>query len=520
MSIISFSFLFFVIILGLVYFFVPKKYQWILLLAGNLVFYAYSGYQFLIYLLGCTYFIWYAAVQIDKNSLALKSALSAAADKEQKDALRRTYGKKKNLWITAALVLTLGVWIVLKYGPFLLDSFASVFHFPELQGVLQFIVPLGMSFYTFDAIGYMIDVSRGKYGAEKNYFRFLTFVSYFPHIVQGPFSRFDALGKTLFAEHRFSFDRLSEGFGCILWGYFKKLLIADKLALTVGEIFARFTGYEGIHILFVMFLYAVQLYADFSGYIDIISGISHILGIELETNFKQPFFSVSIEEFWRRWHMTLGHWFRDYLFYPISRSENSRKIRNRFPPQIAKHMVSFIAMFWVWSASGLWHGANWTFLVWGWLNMLIMWFSQVLDPAYRKGREMFRISQDNKIWHGFRIIRTFCITCFLFFLTRADSLSHAGKMLGQIKLFSAHNAVQNVYGLFPGLDEHMVWVAAAAVMLMLLIDILSEAGKWDPIKRRTPFFVKDLVFVLIIVSLILFGGNGEDVAKGFIYANF
>ena len=520
MSIISFSFLFFVIILSLFYLIIPKKCQWILLLAGNLVFYAYSGYQYLIYLLSCTFFTWYAAIQIDKYSLALKSGLTRAADKEEKDALRRTFGKKKNLWITAALFLTLGVWIVLKYGSFLLDSFASVFHLPEFQGVLQFIVPLGMSFYTFDAIGYMIDVSRGKYRAEKNFSRFLTFISYFPHIVQGPFSRFDALGKTLFVGHRFSFNRLSEGFGRILWGYFKKLLIADKLALTVNEIFANHTGYGGVHILFVIFLYAVQLYADFSGYIDIISGISHILGIELEMNFRQPFFSVSIEDFWRRWHMTLGHWFRDYLFYPISRSERSRKIRNRFPPHIAKHMISFIAMFWVWSASGLWHGANWTFLVWGWLNMMIMWVSQILDPVYRKSRDIFHISLENKIWHGFRIVRTFCITCFLFFLTRADSLSHAGKMLGQINLFSAQRAVQNVYSLFPGLDENIVWVAAAAVLLMLLIDILSETGKWDPIKKHTPFLVKDFVFVLLIVALILFGGNGEDVAKGFIYANF
>ena len=290
--------------------------------------------------------------------------------------------------------------------------------------------------------------------------------------------------------------------------------------MTVNEIFDNNALYDGAHILFVIFLYALQLYADFSGYIDIVSGLSHVLGIELEINFRQPFFSVSIEDFWRRWHMTLGHWFRDYLFYPTSRSERSKKVRSKFLPQIAKHMISFIAMFWGWSASGLWHGANWTFLIWGWLNMLIMWISQIFDPVYRKCRDFFHISLENKIWHGFRIIRTFCITCFLFFLTRADSLSHAGKMLGQINLFSAQREVQNVYSLFPGLDENMVWVAAVAVLLMLIIDILSETGKWGPIKEYTPFLVKDLVFVLLIVSLILFGGNGEDVAKGFIYANF
>ena len=169
---------------------------------------------------GLYIFTWYAAIQIDTRSLELKSALASAVDRQEKDALCKAYGKKKNQWIACALVLTSGVWIILKYGPFLLDSLAGLFHLPELQGVLKFVVPLGMSFYTFDAIGYMIDVSRGKYGAEQNYFKLLTFVSYFPHIVQGPFSRFDALGKTLFSGHRFSFERLSEGFERILWGYF------------------------------------------------------------------------------------------------------------------------------------------------------------------------------------------------------------------------------------------------------------------------------------------------------------
>ena len=177
-------------------------------------------------------------------------------------------------------------------------------------------------------------------------------------------------------------------------------------------------------------------------------------------------------------------------------------------------------MFWVWSASGLWHGANWTFLIWGWLNMLIMWVSQILDPVYRKGRDFFHISFNSKIWQEFRIIRTFCITCFLFFLTRADSLAHAEKMLLRINPGTSQTDVQSVYSLLPGLDENMALVAAAAALLMLIIDIISETGKLNTINERTPFLIKDFVFVLLIVSLILFAGDAEDVAKGFIYANF
>ena len=520
MSVISFSFLFFLATFGFLYFLLPKKFQWTVLLAGNLVFYAFSGWQYLVYLLSCTFFTWFVALQIEKNTAELKSELAAVSNKEEKAALRMASGKKKRLWITSALVLTLGVWIVLKYGPFLLDSFAALFKIPDLQGALRFIVPLGMSFYTFDAISYMIDVSRGKYGAEKNFFKYLTFVSYFPHIIQGPFSRFDKLGKTLYSEHRFSYDRLCQGASRILWGYFKKLIIADKLAITVNEIFSNYQNYWGIHILFVMVLYALQLYADFSGYIDIVSGISHILGIDLAQNFRQPYFSTSVEEFWRRWHMTLGAWFRDYLFYPISRSEKARKIRNRFCPEIAKHLVNFIAMFWVWSASGLWHGANWTFLIWGWLNMLIMWFSQILEPLYQKSRDLLHISLSSKIWHGFRILRTFCIVCFLFFITRADSVQTIPRMLHRLQTGMNRKLLLYPLELFPKMQQKDVYVATIGLSLMFIVDILSETKKWETVKTKTPFTIRNLIYVFMIFLLILFSGTEGDITSNFIYANF
>ena len=524
MSIVSFSFLFFLALFCILYFIFPKKIQWILLLAGNLFFYAFSGYQYLVFLLSCTFFTWYAALRIEKNASELKTALSNVPDKEDKAVLRRKYGKKKNGWITIALILTLGVWIVLKYGPFLLDSIASICKLPELQGSLKFIVPLGMSFYTFDAIGYMIDVSRSKYPAEKNYFKYLTFVSFFPHIIQGPFSRFDKLGKSLFYEHGFSFDRLSQGFGRILWGYFKKMLIADKLALTVNEIFSNYGIYSGTHILLVIFLYGIQIYADFSGYMDIVCGISHVLGISLEENFRQPFFAVSVEEFWRRWHITLGHWFRDYLFYPISMGKRAqrigKKVRSRFGPQAGKHVITFISLFWVWSATGLWHGANWTYLIWGWLNLFVLLLSQVLDPWYEKARNFCHISLTNKAWHLFRIIRTFCLVCFFRLFSRADSLRTAVDMMRKIFTDFNKKLLASTMSLFPGMKEENVYIVLASVVILLIVDILSEKGKWTLLKEKMPFPIRDLAYVLLIASLILFAGNGEDIAKNFIYANF
>lgn len=517
MTIFGYSFVIYLIIIGLSYFLIPKKIQWVVLLAGNLVFYAFSGPEYLFFLLSCAFFTWLAALRIEKLNHELKEKTASTADRTEKAELRTEYERKKRIPAAAALVLTLGVWVVLKYGPFFADSFAGFFRIPNGRGFLNYIVPLGMSFYTFDAVGYMLDVGRGKYAADRNYFHYLTFVSYFAHIIQGPFSRYDKLGKTLYAQHSFSYDRFCQGLSRILWGYFKKLIIADKLALSVNEIFAGYRNYYGVQILFGMVLYGIQLYADFSGYIDIVSGISHILGIELDENFRQPYFSKSIDEFWRRWHMTLGHWFRDYLFYPVSRSERMRKIRSKFSPAISKPLVSFIAMFWVWSASGLWHGANWTFLVWGWLNMAVMWISQVLDPFYQRIRDRLHISLQSRPWNAFRAVRTFFIVCFLFFITRAESITHAVLMLRRA---FGNFCPPETFSLFPGMKTQLVCVTVTAAVIMLLTDLLADLGRWDTVKERTPFPVRNLIYVLIIVSLVLFAGSGEDVARGFIYANF
>ena len=527
MSIFSFSFGCFLLSLGVLYFLFPKKLQWWILLAGNLVFYSFAGTRYLIYLISCAFFTWFAALKIEKNSSELAEKLSTAADKDEKKALRLKYNKMKRNLIIAALIPTLGVWIVLKYCPFLVNSVSSLFsdrHLSDISSPLHLIVPLGMSFYTFDAIGYMIDVSRNKYEADANFFHYLTFLSFFPHIIQGPFSRYDRLGETLFAEHRFSYDRLCRGLSRILWGYFKKLIIADKLAVTVNEIFSNYENYRGIQTLLVIVLYGIQIYADFSGYMDIASGVSHVLGISLEKNFDQPYFAVSVEDFWRRWHMTLGHWFRDYMFYPIAMSTKvqaiGKKTRMRFGPRAGKLITSGIASFWVWSATGLWHGASWTFLVWGWLNMIVMIFSQVMDPWYVKARNFFHISLENKLWHLFRIFRTFCLVCFFRFFSRADSIKTALLMLGRITQGISREFLTDPMCLFPQMRVHDVFIVLAAVIVMTAADILSEKGKWDHTVTKTNFLIRNAVYVLMIVSLILFAGSGEDIAKGFMYANY
>ena len=228
MSIVSYSFVLFLTLFFIIYFIVPKKTQWIVLLTGNLYFYSCAGIHYLIYLLGFSFITWYSALKIEKINSERNEILSKNRDKEEQEKIKKQYNKKKKILLGTAFVFTLGIWGFLKYGGFIAGNLSLLFNFPAIQNKMSFIVPLGMSFYTFDAAGYLIDIFHGKYSADRSYFHYLTFISYFPHIIQGPFERYNVLGKTLYENHSFSFERFSQGVGRILWGYLKKLIIADK----------------------------------------------------------------------------------------------------------------------------------------------------------------------------------------------------------------------------------------------------------------------------------------------------
>ena len=248
---------------------------------------------------------------------------------------------------------------------------------PVVLPALDLMIPIGISFYTLQAIAYMTDVYRGKYRADKNFFKFMLFMSYFPQIVQGPIARYDFLANQLYEGRDMEYKRCTFGIQLILWGYIKKLVIADRLAVPVNEIFNNFNEYTGMLVLLAAIGYGLQVYADFSGGMDIARGVSQVFGIELQLNFKQPYFARSIEEFWRRWHITLGAWMKDYIFYPLSLSKLSgnigKKARLLFGSSIGKKIPSFIAMFIVYFLVGFWHGAEWKYIFYGiWNGLFIM----------------------------------------------------------------------------------------------------------------------------------------------------
>ena len=436
MSIISLQFLFFVAGVLLFYFTIPRKWQWIVLFIANVLFYVSFGIKYIGYILFTSVLTYWAALKLDVVSAEGKKAVTAAAQ-EQKKSVRENILKLKNRICDTAIILAVGIWVIVKYGNFIIDNINSVLNILHVSWSaehLPFIIPLGMSFYTFHAVGYLLDVYRAKYPAERSFAKYFTFISFFPHLLQGPFSRFDEVGKNLFEEHSFSYDRLCDGCARIVWGFFKKVVIADQIGVSVTAIFQNYTNYTGTHIFVGVIFYGIQLYADFSGYMDIMCGISHILGISFPENFQQPYFARTIDDFWRRWHITLGRWFRDYVFFPVSmgkfaQQKIGRRVRAKWGPKMGKLVPGYYALVFVWTATGLWHGARWTYLFWGWLNLLLIMSTMQLHDWYTDIKAKLHINDKGKPWILFCIIRTFLLVCFFRIFSTANTLDKAFAML-------------------------------------------------------------------------------------------
>ena len=526
MSIISLSFFPFLLLVAATFFLIPGKLQWVVLCLANIIFYLCAGEVFLLYVLITSLAIFWAALALEAVTKQGKSLLSAADSAEEKKVIRKNTLLKKKLISTLALLISLGIWVVVKYGNFLLQNINVLFR--TFKVGMQFhelnvLVPLGISYYTFHAVGYLIDVYRGKYPPERNFARLFTFISFFPHMIQGPFSRYDQLGKSLFDVHHFSYDRFCEGTSRILWGYFKKLLIADKLGIAVATIFGSPTNYTGAYFLFAMVFYGLQIYADFSGYMDIMCGFCHILGIQLAENFHQPYFAKSVDEFWRRWHITLGKWFKDYVFYPVSMGKTAQKMgkwaRKKYGAKAGKLLPGYFALIFVWSITGLWHGANWTFWVWGYLNLFIIIFSMQMEDVYASIKAKLHIH--NQVWwQFFCIVRTFLLVCCLRFFSIADNMSSALATLRHAIHTFDLSVIRTPLSLFDGMTSNEIIVAMIGCIMVLFVDILNETGHWEAVKKKCPFLIRNVIYAAMIFAIILFSGGDNDLVRGFIYANF
>ena len=409
MQFTSFGFLACFGVLLTVYYLIPKKAQWVLLLAASYGFYLLGGLQSLGFILLTTLTTYLAGCFIGRR-LELQDAYPAENKQTMSRDERKDYKAKvksgNRVYMIACLVINFAVLAVCK--ALLIEPFRTLAAGTPLS-FLSLGLPMGISFFMFQSTGYVVDVYRGVCKAERNFFKFSLFVSFFPQLVQGPISKFTQVAPSMYAPHDFDGKQVSFGLQRMLWGYFKKMVIADRIAPAVVALLAP--EQTGVSFFLLSVFYAVQIYGDFTGGIDITIGIAESLGITLPENFVRPYFSKNIAEYWRRWHISLGEWMKDYIFYPISVSQPmlklSKSARKRFG-NFGKRLPVYIASVATWFCTGIWHGLGANFILWGMMNCFVIVVSEELAPLYEKFHNRFGLKE--KCWYGgFEMLRMFIL---------------------------------------------------------------------------------------------------------------
>ena len=541
MTYTSLNFIFFVLATALVYFVLPfKKYRWTVLLAASIFFYCTWSYQLGAFMLFTTLSTYLIALWLSKASAKSKAVLKAHKSEWSRDDKKKYKNKTKvrmRLIMILALLLNFGILAFLKYYNFfagslndILGAFSLDFSAPSLKLIL----PLGISFYTFQSMGYIVDVYREKTEAQKNPLKLLLFVSFFPQIIQGPISIYDQLAVQLFEGHDFDFTRFKHGCELIMWGFFKKLVIADRAVIPITAVTAEFNKFGGTTLTFTILLYALQLYADFSGGIDISRGVAQIFGVDMIDNFKRPYFSRSINEYWRRWHISLGAWLKNYLFYPVAMSNAfitaSKKMKGtRFGKtaagaHISKVLPTSVASLIVFLVVGIWHGASWKYVAFGAWNGLIIMVSILLEPLFISAKDKLHIKDTNIPFILFQMFRTFLIVLVGYVFDVAPSFSQAMRTFW---LFFTNQNFKLGYSQISdlGLGKKDYLVVLIGGLIIFIASVIQERAK-DGLDIRhmldkKPFILRFALLFVCLISIVVFGiyGSGYSAAD-FVYAQF
>lgn len=527
MLLVSYEFLFFLFLLMVFYYLIPGQFQWILLLCASLLFYLSGGAGGILYLLITIFSVWILAQRIEKITVESRAYIKEQGLKgDEKKLYNRACKKQQRKWMIAGLILNFGILAVIKYSNFaifninnLLHVFGSGTEFARID----WIFPLGISYYTFQSMGYLIDIYYRKYEAEKNIGRFALFVSFFPQMISGPVSRFDELKSQLYERHSFRADEIKLGLSRILWGYFKKLVVADRIAPVVAAISQAPDDYTGIYVLIGMLSYTLQMYADFTGGIDIVIGAAQLFGIHLPENFNRPFFSKNLAEFWRRWHMSLMRWFREYIFFPVSTGQTTQKISlfigKYFGKTAGKKTPIYVGMIVVWFITGIWHGASWNFIAWGMANCVVMLASQELEPLYHIFHEKHSWS-NTRGYQYFEIVRTFLLFCTLEMFEYYPFKTVFVKfweMLTESRLSQLWDGTLAGFGLLAA-----DWaVLAGGILVMLWVSMQNRFGSVRLQIAQKEEVVRYALHGALLLAVLILGvyGQGYD-ASQFIYNQF
>jgi len=532
MSYVSLQYLIFIGIVFILYYAIPKKYQWVFLLVSSYSFYLFAGIKPLFFILFTTISTFLAGRKMGEYEKEYKKELDARREelsRDEKKAMKADCAARKHKVMLAGMLSNFGILFILKYyNPIAnnLTSLFSLFKYDAEIPLINVILPLGISFYIFMSVSYLIDIYKAKYEPEENIFKYALYISFFPSITQGPLSRYNQLAPQLTAEHDFDINNLRRGLLLMGWGFFKKIVIADRAAMVVNTVFQNYTDFDGFQIAAAIFVYTMQIYCDFSGGIDITRGVAEVMGIDLIENFQRPYFATSVPDYWSRWHISLTQWMRDYVFYPMTLSKKMVKLgswsRAHLKGRTAKQLPSYIVTFTVFFLMGIWHGAaagNFAFALY---NGGVIVLGMICKPVFEKLSQILHINEQSFLFHVWQIVRTFCIMLIGKMMVKGVTVKAGLSMLwiAVTDFNPLGNTFKRLVAAGMGGSD---WIAITfAIIVLFVASLLQENGIVirDKIEAR-PLVVRWVIYFIVIAVLLVFGTYGPGYsASEFIYRHY
>ncbi len=505
----SFHFLVFFPVVTIAYFLLPQRFRWMLLLSASCYFYMTFIPKY-IFILAITITIDYFAGL----------------------GLEKLKGKKRKWLLVLSILSNIGMLAFFKYFNFANENLASLATFIGWNypiKTLEIILPIGLSFHTFQSLSYTIEVYRGRQKAERHFGYLATYVMFYPQLVAGPIERPQNILHQLHTEQKFDYQRIADGLKWMAWGMFKKVVIADRMALLVDPIYNSPTAHSGPALVFATLAFAIQIYCDFSGYSDIALGSAQVMGIKLMKNFDHPYFAKSIPEFWQRWHISLSTWFRDYLYIPLGGNRVAK------PRWVFNLFITFLI-------SGFWHGANWTFVIWGALHGLYVVFFGLTDKLWARLSSVLRVDRFRKLANALSTLATFSLVTYAWIFFRANSLSDALYIsrglfggwgyylsqakaalfegLGSTRLDVAINSIFSVISPLTTETRGFILITVLALIVLLTIEIKQFRGNFLQDLKLQPAYIRWVLYSLILTITLVFGTAYTGAQRPFIYFQF
>ncbi|MBN1127144.1 MAG: MBOAT family protein [Sedimentisphaerales bacterium] len=466
----SFEFLFFFIIVVTLYFLLPDRFRWILLLGSSYYFYMCWKAEYLVLILVSTLIAYGTGILMGRTDNNVS----------------------RKIYLCISLCSNLGILFFFKYANFFganIQFFLDQFDVSATIPHLNILLPVGISFYTFQVLSYTIDVYRRKTLPEKHLGLFAVYVAFFPQLVAGPIERSHRLLPQFREQKRFEYSNIRQGAELAMWGLFKKMVVADLISIVVDSVYGSPQSYSGMILILATFFFTIQIYCDFSGYSDIAIGIAKILGYDLMINFRQPYFSRTISEFWQRWHISLSTWFRDYLYIPLGGSRVSKR----------RWYCNILVVF---AVSGLWHGANWTFVVWGLLHGVYLLLGSATQSWRKRLSGILRLDQIPRLHEVWKILFVFVLVAVGWIFFRARSLSDAFYIVGHLFDFGGFR-VADLWTL--GLPRFEMMVALGSIGVLFCVDCIASEGLLSKEYVRESTVLRYICYAVCFYAIVFFG---------------